>query len=246
MSAISELFIEIPKITERTTFSWKLYKTQLKEGFCYIREEKELLTLSIMTFFINFGIVPFFFMGILLLCKGFLKGTDVHYGIIQSVMVAATFLGPILVSKLKNQMIMDKIIKALCIDALIITVIGLLSTGWFVNYVEFNVIGFAMFLLMIFAIVALVTFVNILIGTYFHTNVPNEKLGRVDAIMASVALGAIPLGQMTFGYLYEHQNIGLMIMLQSLMILMPLMVYTINDRKKRKRLVERTLTLDAK
>jgi len=225
VSAISEMFIQIPAIREKTVFTWQLYKTQLKEGVQYIMQKKELFMLVVVTFFINFSFSPFFLMGILLVCKRFFHGTDLHYGLIQSVMVVATFFGPFLVSKFKSKFIIKRIINALYIDAAIVAIIGLITTGWFTDFETFNVMGFGVFLGLIFALLALVTFGNIMVGTYFHTTIPNEKLGRVDAIVGAIALGAIPLGQMTFGYLYEYFNIGMIIMLQSVLIIIPMIAF---------------------
>jgi hypothetical protein len=48
-----------------------------------------------------------------------------------------------------------------------------------------------------------ITIANITLNTVFQKEIPLDMLGRAGTLMSTVSMGAMPLGTMLFGFLFD-------------------------------------------
>ena len=97
LSAISELFINIPKSHKKPeTIDIKTFKADLMEGIDIIRSNRLISTMIGLGTIINFSITPLFGIGLIYITKEVLMVSDMQFGVFQTVVSISMLLAPLL------------------------------------------------------------------------------------------------------------------------------------------------------
>jgi len=231
-SAISEMFIHLPHVKKENSFGLAEYKADFVAGIKYVLNQKIIFLLVIVGFFLNFAFNPFMSIGLLVVLKSVLKAPDAYYGYLQSTLVLGMIIAPFIIGKLNKGSLIKTLIKSLSVTALVISIAGLMLSGFFIDLSEFSLLAFALFTGLMFLVVILITVGNVMLGSFQQKIIPNDMLGRVITITMSITTGAVPLGQMLFGFMYENYPIWLVVILQSVIMFIPLIalgMYTMRN-----------------
>jgi MFS family permease len=220
LSAISELFIYIPKIKKKASkLSVSQFKKEFISGLKIIKESKVLKLVISLAVVVNFSVAPLFSVGIIFLVKEVLLQSDLKFGLLQTILSLSMIVAPIVFTKkLKTIKFGDGLIKLFSALGILIMLISLSINNQIYALYQGNV-SYGIVVLICFLIGMLVTAINISAQTILQKIVPLEYMGRVSTTLSLFGIIAIPLGQMLFGYLYDIINPGIVVILNGLIII---------------------------
>lgn len=227
ISAISEIFINIPKLNRKISkFSISEFNKDLIEGLKFIISKKLIYTLLLLVLMLNFAFSPLFSVGLVYISKQVLKITDVQYGMISGLLVAAMMLSPFIASKFSKSVPLPKMIFInMSLIGILILLMSIVPIPQFQNLFTSNVIP-AVALTIITMLIAIIAGVaNISLSSMAQQEVPLELMGRVFTTISTIAMAAIPLGQLIFGFLYDKIPSYLCVFISSLLIFIPLLLF---------------------
>lgn len=226
LSAISEIFIRIPKHTKQSTFTLSHFKTDFIEGVKIIKSSKFILTILGLVAIINFTISPLFSVGLTFVVKETLKASDFQFGLFQTIFALASITAPILLGlgkKTKN--VGTLLFRSFLLLSIIVLLIAIVPSDLLLAYFAPNVIPFIFLLVLLFFIGMLVTIVNITISTIFSQIVPLEAMGRASSVLTLASTILIPLGQIAFGFLFDNLAASYVIIICGLILLGAVLLY---------------------
>ena len=226
LSAISEIFIRIPKHTKQSTFTLSHFKTDFIEGVKIIKSSKFILTILGLVAIINFTISPLFSVGLTFVVKETLKASDFQFGLFQTIFALASITAPILLGlgkKTKN--VGTLLFRSFLLLSIIVLLIAIVPSDLLLAYFAPNVIPFIFLLVLLFFIGMLVTTVNITISTIFSQIVPLEAMGRASSVLTLASTILIPLGQIAFGFLFDNLAASYVIIICGLILLSAVLLY---------------------
>ncbi len=205
LSAISEMFINIPKSHKQPEkINIKSFKTDLREGINIIKSNRLISTMIGLGTIINFSAAPLFGIGIIYIIREVLKISDIQFGIFQMVLSASMLVAPILCGGYIKKIKIGKLIYlSFMIISILILVMAIFPSSFVLDAFDTNMVSYIGILVISFIIGIVVTVANIAIGTLFNEIVPLELMGRTSAVFNLAVTVFIPIGQMIFGFLYD-------------------------------------------
>lgn len=204
LSAISEIFIKIPRVGRQSDYSVKTFKKDLIEGFKIIASSKYILAIIGLVAIINFTISPLFSVGMTFIVKEVLKTTDFQFGLYQTIFAVASISGPLFLNFFKKKMNVGNLLfLSFLLMGITVLVIAIVPSRLFINGSTSNVVPFIILVILSFLIGVEATVVNITMGTIFARIVPLEAMGRTGAVSSLASTILIPLGQVAFGFLFD-------------------------------------------
>ncbi len=200
-SAISEMFIEIPKFNKKPDkVSITNFRKDFMEGIAIIRNSKVIKNIIGLGMILNFCLGSLFSVGLIYIMKETLGGSDMQIGIGSSVLSFSMLLTPVLFSGFARKVHIGKLlIYSFFIVSFLIMAIGLVSADIFTLKFSENTVPFIAILGLCFIIGIFVTLANISLGTLFDTIVPKEVMGRTSSVMGLGMTIAAPVGQIVLG-----------------------------------------------
>jgi len=205
LSAISEGFIEIPKnAINFSQMNLKRYKMDFKEGIEYMLKNSRVINIILFGIIINFAFEGFYSIGIVYVSKKVFVVSDSLYGMLQSIIIIAMTIAPLLTSKIHKKIKFEKLILFnFVIISGLMCLLSLLSTSVFNNLFSSNVVPFIIFTVIVFLIMFITTIGNISLFTTFQMIVPNDMLGRVGTLMDTGLMLSIPISQILFSFVFQ-------------------------------------------
>ncbi|HLS52897.1 MAG TPA: MFS transporter [Tissierellaceae bacterium] len=226
LSAISEIFINIPKNHKAPEhINFKSFKKDLVEGINIIKGNKLISTMISLGTIINFCAVPLFSIGLIFIIKEVLKLTDYQFGIFQMIMSIAMLIAPLVMGLIKDIKIGRLCYLSFTLVSLLILVMAIIPSSPLLNSFSSSLMPFILLSVVSFIIGVLVTVANIGIGTLFNEIVPLELMGRTSTVFNFAVTIFIPLGQMLFGALYDIMPASIVIGLAGVLKLIAIMKY---------------------
>ncbi|AIG26683.1 MFS transporter [Brevibacillus laterosporus] len=206
LAAILEMFMVIPQtIRDKSSSIVSDFGNDLKEGLKFVGKSQYLGKLIFATLIANVFISPIFTVGIAYITKINLKMSDQMYGLSEGVIMAGSLMAPIALSLLTKKLT----VKNAFVSMLFLSGIFLLATSGsilpsFTSIFTDATIPFWIFTTCGFGIMASITILSIVGMTMLQNDTPNEMLGRVMALVTSMTMAAIPLGQLMYGLLFDR------------------------------------------
>lgn len=202
LSAISEMFIYIPKVIDQNK-QVKIpdFWGDFKEGLVFMLKNRMVLAFTLTAIVSNLAIAPFFSVTSPYIIKETLGASDFVYGVTVSVtsigMLIGPMIAPILFKKFSPRQI--SIIGYLSISLVILS-----GVIFFQDNILRNVKNTNFHIAVITGIGLVCTIILIVRGievrTSFQKEVPNALYGRVGSVVNTVGLSSVPLGQMLIGF----------------------------------------------
>ncbi|MFP4186588.1 MAG: MFS transporter [Acholeplasmataceae bacterium] len=206
ISAISETFIRVPRqrsISEKKNF--RAFKNDVREGIKLIRTDHRLLTTVRLAAIVNFAISPLFSVGFIYVIREILGASDYQYGIFQTAIAASMIVGALFLGAYIRRHPVGSVLKrGLVLLTTMILLMALFTTAPFIDEDASFYLAFSALTVLSFFSGLIVVMVNVAIGTFIQNIVPSEFMSRTSAVLQLVATVLIPLGQVTFGFLYDY------------------------------------------
>lgn len=226
LSALSEIFIKIPRVGRKSDYSLKTFKTDFVEGFKIMKGSKFILTIVGLVAIINFTISPLFSVGMTFVVKEVLKTSDFQFGIYQTIFAVASITGPIVLSIFRKKLNYGKLLfLSFLLMGLTVLFIALVPSGILINNMRPDLVPFIILLALSFLIGIEVTIVNITIGTIFAHIVPLEAMGRCGSVLTLASTLLIPIGQVTFGFLFDKLAASYVIIICGIILVAAVLIY---------------------
>jgi len=239
--AVIQVFMHVPAHHVRPE---KLDKSSFikdfKEGLAIIKSNDFIRTIISIGVVINFVFSPILSIGIIVMVIDVLEGSEVQYGLFQTVMTGSMFIGPIIVANFLKK----ADVANLCFINILVSVFILMSIAFIFFepiYILFTtqLTPFVILLILAFLFGVLISIVNVSVSTLFAQVVPLHLMGRTATAMNLLITAAIPIGQVLFGFLFDFIPVFYVIMLGSTLLLIALM-------RVRKRLLASTKVKEPK
>lgn len=227
LSAISEMFIDIPKNHKRPDkINIKTFKVDLMEGVNIIRDNGLIRTMISLGTIINFCAVPLFGIGLIFTIKEILKATDLQFGIFQMILSASMVAAPVLCSGIIKKIKLGRLcfISFMYISILILAM-SVIPSNFFMNMFRTNIVPYILLAVISFIIGVAVTVANIGLGTFFEQVTPLELMGRTSTVFNLAVTVFIPVGQMIFGFLYDIISPSLVVLFSALIMFFTVLRY---------------------
>lgn len=204
-SSISEMFIDIPS-NERSKdkLSFGQFKKDFVEGIVFIKVRRLFLLFAFSGFIINFALNPVFSVGFTFISKMVLKASDFQFGLMDTGLVCGLIFGPLLAGILAKKVSTYKIYSlGIIICGLLLGILSINTMPFYVKLFSSNIIPLVTLCISSILVICTVTIINITLDTMIQQEVPTDIMGRFYAVMTALCMGAIPLGQMTFGVIFD-------------------------------------------
>lgn len=190
LSALSEMFVYIPRITAEVGFKSRQFILDLKEGFNYARQNQVLIEMMKVASVLNFVVAPMF-----ILLPKFVQETLGAEAALYGYLLAAFTVGNLLASLvIALTKIVERnlwlVIHSITPQALAMIVVALMPTNW-------HAIRIPLFLFMGF----LNGVVNIYFGALVQRTTAPEQLGRISGLINTMSGALQPLSQGLTGFL---------------------------------------------
>lgn len=205
VSAFSEMFIEVPaKHKTPDKINITAFKTDFKEGLNFMFQTKFILMIGIVACVLNFAIAPVFSVAMPFILKKVLFVQDYEFGIFNALVGTSALLAGVITSKVSKKYTINKILLIDFVSQPIVIVFtAILSSQLFLNLTHSYMIPLILIGLVEFVLILILTVGNILIGTTLQKMIPNELMGRVNTVISTFAIGAIPIGQGLYGLMLD-------------------------------------------
>lgn len=235
LSGISELFIKIKETPDKIrSFSIASFKNDFCKGIKFIYNKSIIRKLILCGLIMNLTLNPTFTIGIPYIAKMVLKVSDLHLGMLQTIAFIGTMLGPIMAGIVSKKISLNKIFCiATLTTGLLIGYMSLNSTDLYISLFNSNLVPYISFAIAALMISAVITIMNISFFTLIQKEVPLEMMGRVNSVIGTTVMGAIPLGQILFGYMFDKVAGYLPLMISSMVITIISLAFTYSIRENR-------------
>lgn len=224
-SALMELFLTIPAYHKRPDkLNVSAFFKDIKEGLVLIKSDAFIFTTIILATGVNFLISPFYSVGFIVLIKRTLEGTDFMLGLFHSILGLSMLTGPVLVSTLFKKYAIKKVfVNSFIVISVFILLVSIIPTKAFLSLFDGMIIPLIVLLAFGFIIGVFTSVVNVTIGAIIAQTIPLNMMGRTSATLQLLVTVFIPIGQMTFGVMYDTLMPSYVIMISgSLMLLLAL------------------------
>lgn len=204
VSAVMELFIKIPFQKQDSDGSiWKIVKIDFSESIQFIRKEKPvigraLLVVCGINLFLSAMIIvalPYLVTEVLDLQA---SQANRLYGFAQGALAAGGLSGGIFAGLFASRLSLQKsgnLVTACAVSVFPIGVALILSSSGLINYI---VITVCCFIVMVFS-----TTFSVQMMSFIQAETPQNLIGKVIAVILTIAMCAQPLGNALYGVLFE-------------------------------------------
>lgn len=235
LASISEMFLNIPKITQQPEkFNMKYFLSDFTDGIQFIKSRKLMFNIIVLALILNFAFTPMLGLGLTFISKEILKITDLQYGIMESIFIISMTIAPIIASQVCRKTKLGKILfLSVCSSSILIGILAIIIKFNDLNLFRNNFVPYISIIIIGFIISMIITISNITIGTIFQQEVPLKMMGRVNSVMSTCCIVAIPTGQMIFGMLFDKVDTAICITICALLLFITINIF-------RRSLCERT------
>ena len=227
LSAISEIFINIPKSHKQPEkIDIKSFKTDLMEGISIIKSNRLISTMIGLGTVINFSAAPLFGIGLIYIIREVLKVNDMEFGIFQMVLSASMLAAPMFCGGIIKKIKIGRLIySSFIIVAILVLFMAIFPSNFILNSFDTNIVSYVGLLVVSFMVGVVVTVANIAIGTLFNEIVPLELMGRTSTVFNLAVTIFIPVGQMIFGLLYDIIIPSVVVAISGIVLMLVTMMY---------------------
>ena len=201
LSAFSESAIRIEKESLISRDRKEGFFTSFIKGFQYLGKMPEFLILIGVVMIANFALGPIFTVALpVVIIKDFGLSETV-YGLVASLMTAGMLIAPLFATRIIKKYHYSKLVSSILLfSGILCFIIGISCVNGLFPNVYYNTV---LMVILINVLMIIVIWVNLATATARQRIVPGNLQGRVFSVSGTVAMMAMPLGQMITGYLLD-------------------------------------------
>ncbi|SHI59942.1 Transmembrane secretion effector [Clostridium cavendishii DSM 21758] len=201
MEAMINLKTEVKKLEGNV---YKEFFNDFKIGFDFIVGNNFLKYIMIFCFFINGVLGGSMSVGIPFICKIVLKISDMQFGLTETAMVFGSLIGALLSPMIAKKISLERLFSLVILGCgILLFLVGIVVNSNIISVVNNLFVTWILFLLILTTFTIIATFINISMGTMMQKLTPNNMLGRVMATGGTIAIIAMPFGQVIYGVLFD-------------------------------------------
>lgn len=233
LSAISEMFITLKGSKKQTRkFSFTGFKEDFKGGITYIFSQKLIRKLLICALIANLVLNPTFSVGFTYVANIVIGVTDVQLGIMNTLMVIGSMMGTMVAGFIAKRLKLTKLFFiALTAVGLLVGLIALNSSPYYLNVFGSNTVPYITFALLGLLVSTVVTVVNIVLFSLIQKETPMDMMGRINSVLGTTVMSAIPIGQIVFGFLFDKVAAFIPLLLSCFIITMTAVIFNFFENK---------------
>lgn len=207
VSAFSECFMSIPP--REQTKEYSSFINDILDGFKVLLIDIRITSLISNGILTHLFLFPFALVGFPYMIVTLLGGTEVDYGIVESIATIGSILAIFAVSLAKKRCNVAQCIGIGIIGMLVFVISMLpLSNSGILNLLHSNSLMIVLlFSTMIFIFYMSFGFYGVFYVTFYQTTIPENKLGRYVAVQALFFSLARLVGFKIFGYMFDNFNL---------------------------------------
>lgn len=224
LSAVMEIFIKIPFIKRIpdgpivTTIA-----KDLKEGFVYVIKQSFILKSMVLAAVINLILSPLLIVGSPIILRVTMQSSDTMYGLGIGLISLATIIGSLMIGVFSDKIRMNILYRLIAAISLLLLPIAVSVFPFMLEFGYYP--AFVLFMLGTIPISMFATIISIFILARVQRVTSNENLGKVMAIIMSVAGCAAPLGQAVYGLIFESLGNVLYLPILAVSLLMLILAF---------------------
>ncbi|AWK51745.1 MFS transporter [Clostridium beijerinckii] len=202
LSAILELFLDIPNLRVKEKFKNPLLKsiTEMKKSFIYLKEKKKV----VLGIIVSYALTNIFVVPILSIVTPYFINIKMNmpssiYGFIEAIFVLGMIIGGLIITfkpKLFKMKKLHKTMYPMIIAMIIMGIATCLNT-------ENKLLILALYSIGGFGIMLSLALSNIISLTHIQEEVRGDMLGKVSAFSTAVATVSVTPGQLFYGQLID-------------------------------------------
>lgn len=226
ISAISELFITIKQEMYNRRFKFNIIKDML-DIIYKIKSDKRILSLVVNGALTHLFMFTFIEVGMISLIIVVFKRPDIHFGILQGVISAASIISALIAFRQrKRRKISQNINIGICgMIASVSIFIPLIGD----NFREF-IRGFEYLPLIYLSIACFFMFISfgyyaVFFRSFYQSVIPNQYLGRFSSVFTMLVSLSRIIGMYVYGILFEKSYISLAVILLAGGLILKLIVH---------------------
>lgn len=208
IAGILEIFLRIPhKNTNSDQASLKIFFVDIKESACFLFQKRRvILYIILIASATNLFLSPVYTVGVPYMIKIIFGASDQCYGCAEAITGVGMVLGALLVGPLSKVLPFEKI--HLLFSCLAMTVVGMGLSIFLIDLNAFVLsrISFVIYIFSEFMFALLIANINIQAMSFIQLQVPEAILGKTVAFTIALSTALLPLGQVIFGFLYDHSE----------------------------------------
>lgn len=227
LSAISEMFIDIPKLNKKPQkVNANIFFNDFLEGIKFIKSKKIMITVISFACIANFAFAPISSIGLAFISKEILKVTDYQYGLLESILVISAIISPFMMSRISKKFSVGKILFLdIFITSILVAFMAIIPSSLYLDLFKNNIVPYISLIAITFIIGLIISLGNMASGIMFQQQVPLPLMGRVGTVLSSLAIAAMPVGQMLFGFLFDKIEAWICLALTSLIYFISSMIF---------------------
>lgn len=206
LCGLNQMRLTIPKTNiapQKINFS--AFLTDFKEGLKIIKTHKAIQVIIGLGMVLNFSLSPTFGVGLTLLVKETLGGSDLQFGLFGTLMSLSMLLGPMFLAPFAKKANVGRLtVTSFVLVAFLVGSVATVPLLWDTGLFRSNWIPYSLLIGIVFVISMVVGLCNIALGTLFDTLIPKQYMGRAASVMNMGLMVAIPLGQVAIGLAFDH------------------------------------------
>jgi MFS family permease len=202
ISAIFELFLDIPDLEIKERFKNPLVKSikEMGKSFIYLKEKKKIVLGTIFSYALtNIFVVPILSVVSPYFIKVKLDTPSSIYGFIEAIFVLGMIIGGMLITFRPKLFKMKGIYKTMY--PMVIAIIVMAVSTYLNTENKFAILG--LYSIGGFGIMLSLALSNIISLTYIQQEIREEMLGKVSAFSTAVATASVAPGQLIYGQLID-------------------------------------------
>lgn len=233
LSAISEMFINIPKLNKgKMGLSVKSYFNDLVEGLKITVKVKTIFSVMFLALIANFALNPITNVGFVYIVKQVFNCSSAQLGFFQGIMLIGMLIAPIVSTTLLKGKSIKKIISYnMLLSGAVIAISAFVASSSYTGLFNNNTVPYITLLILVVFIAVFISVINIFLSTLFQKEVPLEMLGRVGAVLNTIAAAMTPLGQMFFGVLFDSKPVYFSFILAAVIIVISTVIFNFINSK---------------
>ncbi|WP_248476964.1 MFS transporter [Tepidibacter aestuarii] len=200
ISAVIELFINIPfspQEKESNIFKVVAHDFKLSKNFI-INDKPIIFKIMLIIAAFNLFLTAMIIVGLPVIIKGKLGLSNQLYALSQSMLMIGTLIGGILVGLLSKKIHTNKF------DILFLTItLALLPMGGMLVLDLNPILSYIIIVCSTVFIMVVGTMFNIMIMVFIQKETPSHIMAKVIALISTISMSALPLGQLMYGYLFD-------------------------------------------
>lgn len=205
LSAVIELFLSFPYVKQEIEGSaLTAFAGDIRESFSFLIYQKRILFyMLLVSCSFNLFLSPIYSIGVPYIEKVVFGVSNQLYGISEGFVGLGMITGALLVNVLSRKLTVTKLHCYFLFLVILILGMGATTLPFIMEENAISYLSYSIFTFIGFLFSVCLAVINVLCITFVQIETPIAMMGKIMALVTSLSLALMPVGQILFGTLYE-------------------------------------------